>query len=204
MVKSFLHVGPGNSNKENTTPYFNNDNWDETRLDINPNANPDIVASMLDMSIIEDNSYDAVYSAHNIEHVYAHEIRTALSEMYRVIKDDGFLFITCPDLQSVCDEVSKGNLLNPLYKLPNGEGIAAIDILYGHRPSLKAGNHYMAHKVGFTGEVLYGTIKDAGFKSAVVCFKKKQFALWCIAYKELLLSKEELTQELSNHIDISL
>ena len=45
MVKSFLHVGPGNSNKENTTPYFNNDNWDETRLDINPNANPDIVAS---------------------------------------------------------------------------------------------------------------------------------------------------------------
>ena len=58
---------------------------------------------MLDMSIIDDNSYDAVYSAHNIEHVYAHEIRTALSEMYRVIKEDGFLFITCPDLQSVCD-----------------------------------------------------------------------------------------------------
>ena len=31
--------------------------------------------------------------------------------MYRVIKEDGFLFITCPDLQSVCDEVAKGNLL---------------------------------------------------------------------------------------------
>ncbi len=201
MVKSFLHVGPGNSNKENTTPYFNNDNWDETRLDINPNANPDIVASMLDMSIIEDNSYDAVYSAHNIEHVYAHEIRTALSEMYRVLKDDGFLFITCPDLQSVCDEVSKGNLLNPLYKLPNGEGIAAIDILYGHRPSLKAGNHYMAHKSGFISSELIKELRSIGFISIAAVKSREAYQLWCLAYKKTIKTQDQLNKEILLHFD---
>ncbi len=203
MNKKFLHVGSGLLTKERTTKVFSGQEWDEVRLDIDESVKPDIIASLTDMSAVESNKYDGIYSSHNIEHVYAHEVPIAFKEMYRVLNNDGFLIITCPDIQEVCAHVAKGNLVNPLYQSSMGP-ISPLDILYGHRASLKAGNHYMAHKVGFTGEVLYGTIKDAGFKSAVVCFKKKQFALWCIAYKELLLSKEELTQELSNHIDISL
>ena len=42
MVKKFLHIGPGTSYKNNTTPIFNSNNWDEVRLDIDKDVNPDI------------------------------------------------------------------------------------------------------------------------------------------------------------------
>ena len=60
MTKKFLHVGCGQAKKDSTTPIFNTDDWVETRLDIDSSVNPDIVASMQDMSMISDNSYDAI------------------------------------------------------------------------------------------------------------------------------------------------
>ncbi len=204
MSKKLLHIGPGNSFKNNTTPFFDNDEWVETRLDINPDVQPDIVGSMLDMSEVSDNSFDAIYSSHNIEHVYPHEIRTALSEMFRVLKDDGFLFITCPDLQAVCEEVAKGNLLKPLYKLPNGEGIAAIDIIYGHRPSLKDGNHFMAHKSGFVSSDLINELKNVGFISISAVKSKEAYQLWCLAYKKLFKTQIDLNKEILLHFDKSI
>ena len=201
MPKKFLHIGPGNSYKNNTTPFFNNDEWEETRYDINPDVKPDILGSMLDMSEVSDNSFDAIYSSHNIEHVYPHEIRTAFSEMFRVLKDDGFLFITCPDLQAVCEEVAKGNLLKPLYHLPNGEGIAAIDILYGHRPSLKAGNYFMAHKSGFVSSDLMNELKSVGFTSISAVKSKEAYQLWCLAYKKLFKTQIDLNKEILLHFD---
>ena len=101
MNKQFLHLGCGHLRKDRSTPEFRTDKWDEVRVDIDSNVDPDIEATMTDLSVIEDKSYDAIYSSHNIEHLYAHEVELALNEMSRVLKDDGFLIITCPDLKSV-------------------------------------------------------------------------------------------------------
>ena len=38
------------SYKDNTTPVFNSDEWEEVRLDIDKHVNPDIVCSIEDMS----------------------------------------------------------------------------------------------------------------------------------------------------------
>tara|TARA_B110000008_G_C16612067_1_gene420898 strand:+ start:309 stop:419 length:111 start_codon:yes stop_codon:yes gene_type:complete len=35
------------------------------------------------MSLVETGSVDAIYSAHNIEHVYPHEVPIVLNEFYR-------------------------------------------------------------------------------------------------------------------------
>ena len=45
-----------------------------------------------------------------------HEVPIALREFYRVLKEDGMVVITCPDLQSVCEAVVQDKLLEPLYK----------------------------------------------------------------------------------------
>lgn len=53
-MKRFLHVGCGEIKKHNTTREFAKDIWEEVRLDVNPALQPDTVASMADLSCIED------------------------------------------------------------------------------------------------------------------------------------------------------
>jgi len=64
-------VGPGHRKNGAKIPEaFQGAEWQEIRLDIDPVNEPDIVGSMLDMAAVESESVDAIYSAHNIEHVY--------------------------------------------------------------------------------------------------------------------------------------
>lgn len=169
-MKTFLHVGCGPKHKDRTTPGFNTSTWKELRLDIDEGVAPDIVGTMSDMPRIMDASVDAVFSSHNIEHLYPHEVPRALAEFRRVLKPDGFAVITCPDLQSVCALIAEDKLTDAAYTSPAGP-IAPLDILYGHRPSMARGNLFMAHRCGFTQKVLTGTLQTAGF--AMVAAKRR-------------------------------
>jgi len=181
MKKIFLHVGCGSKKKEMTTPGFNSEAWRELRFDINQSVNPDIVGTMTDMSALDPACVDAIFSSHNIEHLYPHDIPKALAEFKRVLKPDGFVVITCPDLQSVCALVAADKLTEPAYTSPAGP-ITPLDILYGHRPSMAQGNLFMAHRCGFTQKVLSATLHQAGF--ANVAIKRREypgFDLWALA-----------------------
>ena len=182
MTKTFLHVGCGSKRKGMTTRVFAGEDWRELRFDIDESARPDIVGTMLDMSAVQDASVDAVFSSHNIEHLYAHEVPVALGEFRRVLKPDGFLVLTCPDLQSICKLVAEDKLTDVAYSSLAGP-IAPIDVLYGYRPKLKAGNHYMAHKCGFTLRVLVGTLKSAEFETVTGWARGRapHFDLWALA-----------------------
>ena len=165
-VKTFLHIGCGPKRKDQTTSGFNTPEWTEVRLDIDNTVQPDIVGTMLDMSAVSDGSVDAVFSSHNIEHLYVHEVPLALAEFKRVLKPDGFVVITCPDLQSVCALVAEDKLTEPAYPSPSGP-VAPIDILYGYRPVMAKGNLFMAHRCGFTEKTLIGTLQAHGFVAIV-------------------------------------
>lgn len=142
-MKTFLHVGCGPKRKDQTTRGFNSPDWQELRLDIDQSVAPDIVGTMTDMSAVASKSVDAVYSSHNIEHLYPHEVPVALAEFLRVLKPNGFFVVTCPDLQSVCKLIADDKLTEAAYTSPAGP-IAPLDILYGHRPAMARGNLYMA------------------------------------------------------------
>jgi hypothetical protein len=106
----------------------------------------------------------------------------ALSEFHRVLSDDGFAVITCPDLKSVCELIADDKLTDTAYVAPVGP-IAPLDILYGHRPSMARGNLYMAHRCGFTQKVLTATLFAAGFRSIATACRPSSFDLWAIATK---------------------
>ena len=178
--RKLLHVGCGHATKAGTCPGFQSDDWLEIRLDIDPAAVPDVLCSMLDMAPVPMASVDAVYSSHNIEHLYSHEVPLALAEFLRVLKPDGFLVLTCPDLQAVCQLVAEDRLTEPTYTAPVGP-IAPLDILYGHRPQLATGNLFMAHHTGFTLATLVQACKDAGFRSVIGFRKESCFDLWVLA-----------------------
>ena len=127
-AKTFLHVGCGPARKENTTREFSLGHWRELRFDIDENVYPDYIGTMTDMSAIGDSSVDAIYSSHNIEHLYVHEVAEALSEFKRVLNEDGFLVLTCPDLQEVAKLVAEDKLMEAAYQSPAG-AITPLDIL---------------------------------------------------------------------------
>lgn len=196
--RTFLHVGCGPARKEHTTRGFNTGAWRELRLDIDPNAQPDVVGTMTDMNAVPPGSVQAVFSSHNIEHLYAHEVPLALAEFLRVLDDSGFVVITCPDLQSVCNLVAQDKLTEAAYTSPAGP-IAPLDILYGFRRALAQGNLFMAHRCGFTRRVLDGTLQAAGFQAIVTTAHPARFALWAIASKSRR-SEEEMRALAAEHI----
>ena len=176
-----LHVGCGRNTLKSAPRYFHGPQWQEVRLDIDPNANPDIVASMLDMSPVESGSMDALYSSHNVEHVHPHEVLVVLREFRRVLKPEGVCVVTVPDLQSVAELVVQDKLDEPAYVSKAGP-IAPLDILYGHRASMANGNLFMAHKTGFTAKTLGQAISAAGFAHVSVMRVRSAYALWALAY----------------------
>jgi len=181
-MKTFLHVGCGPQNKSSCLG-FNNDNWKEIRLDIDKNVNPDIVGTLTDMKSVETGSVDAVYSSHNIEHIFPHEVPIALREFYRVLKEDGIVVITCPDIQSAGEAIAQDKLFEMLYDSPMGP-VTAFDILYGHRETTADGNVFMIHKGGFTYSTLDRAFKKAGFQARYGGRRPLGCDLFLVAFKQ--------------------
>ena len=188
-MKTFLNVGCG-PETESKIRGFDNDDWKEIRLDIDEDVKPDIVGTLTDMKLVETATVDAVYSAYNIDHIYAHEVPIALGEFYRVLKDDGLVIIKCPDLQSVAEAVAQDKLLDTLYVSPIGP-ISAIDIMYGNRQEISEGNIYMEKKVGFTYTALDGSFFEAGFKTRYGGRSQNAWELMLVAFKQKK-SEEEI------------
>jgi hypothetical protein len=101
-----------------------------------------------------------------------------------VLRPDGFLVVTCPDLQSVCTLVAEDKLTEPAYTAPAGP-ITPLDILYGHRASMARGNLFMAHRCGFTQKVLTGTLQAHGFANTASLRRgHPYYDLWAVAVKQ--------------------
>tara|TARA_B000000477_G_scaffold120132_1_gene121265 strand:+ start:908 stop:1498 length:591 start_codon:yes stop_codon:yes gene_type:complete len=181
-MKTLLHVGCGPV-KKSQIPGFKEDDWTEIRFDIDKNVNPDIEGTLTDMSQVETGSVDAIYSSHNIEHVYPHEVPIVLNEFYRVLRADGMVVVICPDLQSVCESVVIDNLIDPLYISPEGP-ISPLDMIYGNGQAIKHGNEFMAHKCGFTYSVLDNFFADTGFETRYGGRRKQQWDLFIVAFKQ--------------------
>jgi len=181
-MKTFLHVGCGPGRKGPMTPGFDSPEWSEIRLDIDASVSPDLIGTMTDLSAVKTGSMEAVFSSHNIEHLYPHEVPVALSEFKRVLTYDGFVVITCPDLVSVAHCITERGLGEIAYMSSMGP-ITPLDILYGHQASMRAGNLFMAHRCGFTAQTLLDTLQRAGFGKITVVGRRSQFVLWAVATK---------------------
>ena len=181
-MRTFLHVGCGPGRKGPMTPGFDDPDWSEIRLDIDPTVSPDLIGSMTDLSAVKTGSMEAIFSSHNMEHLYPHEVPVALAEFKRVLRDDGFIVITCPDLLSVAQFIAARGLGETAYMSPMGP-ITPLDMLYGHQGAMGAGNLYMSHRCGFTAQTLLETLQRAGFGKITVVGRKSQFVLWAVATK---------------------
>lgn len=183
-MKTLLNIGCGTSGTERMPAMFNDGSWKHVRVDIDPDVNPDVVASFSNLSMFEDNSADAIWSSHNLEHLPWHEVGIALQEAQRVLTPEGLLFVTLPDLEAVAQLVVEGQLMEIQYDSPAGP-ITPLDMLYGHSASQAEGAHHMAHRCGFTAKSLTYALMEAGFTDIKVT-KGSSYDLWAVAATQSL------------------
>ena len=195
-MKTVLHVGCGQKTIAQMPLGFQDAGWREVRFDINEKVKPmpDIVGTITDMTMVEDASMDALFSSHNIEHVFSHEVVPVLKEFRRVINDNGFVVVTCPDVYEVCKRMTEGDvkLTGPLYDSPAGP-ITPLDIIYGHIADIARGETYMAHKTGFDLDSLGAAFKAASFAYFYGIRIPIYCELWMIGFKTLT-NKEKAKQ----------
>ncbi len=167
VPRRVLHVGCGG---EQLPSWL--DGVEEIRLDISPEAKPDIVASILDMG--EIGQFEGVYSSHVLEHVYPHEAPVALSEFMRVLVPGGACIAIVPDLTDVrpTEEV--------VYVSPGGP-VTGLDMIYGFRKLISSMPH-MAHHNGFIAPTLHAAFAAAGFVNVKTCQVDK-INLLAVGYK---------------------
>jgi len=166
-TKIVLNVGAGKVSIKNAAHADEMADFTEITIDEDESLNPNIVSDMMDLSMIPNNSVDAVYSAHALEHVHFHEIKICLEEWYRVLKPGGEIRIVVPNLKRVAANITWGNLLGKIYDSPVGP-ITALDMLYGHTPSIARGQTHMAHKTGFTVDMAQMICASLNFDSFLV------------------------------------
>ena len=180
--RTVLNVGCGPRAITVIGSVFPAEEWRELRLDIDPQVAPDIVASMTDMAPVPDGVVDAVWSSHNLEHLFPHEVPLALREFLRVLKPGGQLMLAVPDLQTVAKRVAEDRLDEALY-MSNAGPITPLDVIYGYGAALARGNHFMAHRTGFTARMLGKLLQEAGFEPIVLHRDAETFELRARAFR---------------------
>ena len=175
-ARRILNAGSGPA-KGPVHPAFEPSVWREVRIDIEPRAAPDLVGSVADMrGLVEDASFNAVWCSHCIEHLHDHEALPALSEFKRVLNDEGFAIVSCPNLESVAKLVVSEDVESVAYLSPAGP-VRLLDMIFGFSPSIEAGNGPMAHHTGFTVGRLGRLAVKAGFAEARV-LEGENYDLW--------------------------
>jgi predicted SAM-dependent methyltransferase len=167
-MKRLLNAGSGPGPARRIARMVGEQGWEEVRFDIDPEVKPDVLGSILDLGgSFESQSFDAVWSSHVLEHLYAHEVFPTLRQFHRVLKPDGFALITSPDIESVAQFIVEHGIAAIAYHSPAGP-IRPLDMLYGHSRSIEEGHVYMAHRTGFTAERLGNLLLMAGFSTVSI------------------------------------
>ncbi len=180
--KTVLYVGCGQDHVLGKRG-FDVEGWREIRLDIDPECAPDLVGSMTDLSAVSDASMDAVYSSHTIEHLLPQDVPKALREVARVLRPDGVLLLTCPNIQEACRLMAEGKWKEPCYPIAEGRyHITPLDLLYGAWMMRSTDKPFMSHQCGYIPSSLAAALQTGGFASAGVMGDK--WSLYAVATRQ--------------------
>jgi protein O-GlcNAc transferase len=165
VSKILVNVGCGPVNSGRLPALF--DDWQHLRVDLDSDVAPDIVADIMDMAEIPSGFADAVWSAHCVEHLYAHQIGQAFAEIFRILAPTGFVCLIVPDLQAIGTHLSSDRLHDVVYESPAGP-VTAHDTIFGFEPMIMRRRTSMAHHCGFTPTLLLQRLSEVPFAEVVL------------------------------------
>jgi predicted SAM-dependent methyltransferase len=122
-------------------------------LNVQPGPNVDFIGNCTDLSQFGDGSVAEVYASHVLEHLgYQHELHAVLAGVRRILKPNGCLRISVPDLDVLCRM-----FIHP--QLPPEARFHLMRVIYGGQT-----DEHDFHKVGFTFDLLGHFLARNGFR----------------------------------------
>jgi predicted SAM-dependent methyltransferase len=117
-----------------------------------PGPGVDHVGMADDLSRFEGGSFRAIYASHVLEHLdFMGEIQRALKEWYRVLGDGGELYVSVPDMDTLCRL-----FLAP--ELTLDDRFMVVRMVFGGHI-----DRHDYHQVGINFEILHAFLHEAGF-----------------------------------------
>jgi len=139
--KDRLHIG-GKEKKES---------W--KILYIKPGEAVDYVGDVRDLSSFKKDSFDIVYASHVLEHLsYQTELNSALRWIFRILRPGGKLFVSVPDLDTLCRLFIREQSTKE-------QRILVMRMMFGGQI-----DPHDFHHVGLTEEFLGDFLRAAGFR----------------------------------------
>lgn len=117
------------------------------RVDIREDVKPDFRCD-LRKTPFATGEFDVIYSGHTLEHFSRNEVFEVVEEIARVLKPDGELRLTLPNLEWAAQHIMNGEVDSMV-----------MDVLYGAQTYEE---NY--HKTGFTPAMVEQMLKQKGFK----------------------------------------
>ncbi len=159
-MSRLLNIGSGAS-AISLPPWYRG--WELVRLDIEPQTEPDLLMSALELDTLDGAQFDAAYSSHFLEHVYPSDMARFLVGILHVLTDNGFVEFRVPNALTACKIAAEAGSLGAFcYKSPGGT-ITAWDMLYGYEPYQMRYGEPMAHHNAFDPERLSALLGHSGF-----------------------------------------
>ena len=126
--------------------------WDV--FNIQPDPYVDHVGDAKDLSRFEDQTFDELYTSHILEHFdYNGPLLEALKEWYRVLKPEGKLYISVPDMDVLCQ------LFRKRKELELKDRFQIMRMIFGGHI-----DQYDYHYVGLDVDILSSYLGQAGFR----------------------------------------
>lgn len=113
----------------------------------------DIVGNITDLSEFKDESIDAIYASHVLEHVSQNDITKTIAGIYRVLKKGGTFYCSVPNMEVLSKMLIHKDLdINQKWHV--------MRMMFGGQI-----DDYDFHFIGWTLEFLNNFLGNAGFKS---------------------------------------
>lgn len=179
--KAVLQIGIHNAAPETLHKNFRNDGWHVVSVDTHEDQKPNYVGSITQLSMIGDQSVDAVWCPHVMQKLFAFQIPMALKEACRVLKYNGVFYMTVPDAQIASAYFAHNRATETLYHSPAGP-VTPMDLLFGFQPVIQRGNTSLTHHCAFTSESLATLMRESGFSNVQI--KRDNYELQVMAIRQ--------------------
>jgi SAM-dependent methyltransferase len=179
--KAVLFVGSNNPRLgSRLDKRFQNSEWRMFHLDNTEETRPEIISSYTSLESVGDGVFDAVCITDLAQRLFVYEAMQMFRAAKRVLKEDGFIFISVPDVYVVAEHIIKAGLEGAMYTTVDKIPIRPYDYLYG-LTSAAENDPRFNHKSGYVALSLGRKLAEAGFADIKV--KRDKNRLYSEAYK---------------------